>query len=32
MIYPGEGHTLRDPVNADDALRRTLVWFDQYLQ
>jgi Dipeptidyl aminopeptidases/acylaminoacyl-peptidases len=32
MIYPGEGHTLRDPANADDALRRTLAWFEQYLQ
>jgi dipeptidyl aminopeptidase/acylaminoacyl peptidase len=32
MIYPGEGHGLRDPKNAQDALDRTLAWFDKYLQ
>jgi dipeptidyl aminopeptidase/acylaminoacyl peptidase len=31
MIYPGEGHSLRDPADAADALRRTLAWFDRYL-
>jgi len=31
MIYPGEGHGLRDPKNAQDALERTLAWFDKYL-
>ncbi len=31
MIYPGEGHGLRDPKNARDALERTLAWFDKYL-
>jgi dipeptidyl aminopeptidase/acylaminoacyl peptidase len=31
MIYPGEGHGLRDPKNAQDAMERTLLWFDQYL-
>jgi dipeptidyl aminopeptidase/acylaminoacyl peptidase len=31
MIYPGEGHGLRDPLNAQDALERTLAWFDDYL-
>jgi len=32
MIYPGEGHGLRDPKNAQDALDRTLAWFGKYLQ
>jgi dipeptidyl aminopeptidase/acylaminoacyl peptidase len=32
MIYPGEGHGLRDPANAEDALQRTLAWFDRYLR
>ncbi len=32
MIYPGEGHRLRDPRNAKDALERTLAWFDTYLK
>ncbi len=32
MIYPGEGHGLRDPAHSADALRRTLAWFDQYLK
>jgi dipeptidyl aminopeptidase/acylaminoacyl peptidase len=32
MIYPGEGHGLRDPAHSADALRRTLEWFDKYLK
>jgi dipeptidyl aminopeptidase/acylaminoacyl peptidase len=32
MIYPGEGHGLRDPAHSSDALRRTLDWFDKYLK
>jgi dipeptidyl aminopeptidase/acylaminoacyl peptidase len=32
MIYPGEGHGLRDPEHAKDALERTLAWFDRYLK
>ena len=32
MIYPGEGHGLREPKNARDALERTLTWFDKYLK
>ena len=32
MIYPGEGHGLRDPEHAADATRRTLAWFDRYLK
>jgi dipeptidyl aminopeptidase/acylaminoacyl peptidase len=31
MIYPGEGHGLRDPAHVADALARTLAWFDRYL-
>jgi len=32
MIYPGEGHGLREPAHAQDALQRTLSWFDRYLR
>jgi len=32
MIYPGEGHGLRDPANLADAMQRTLDWFDKYLK
>lgn len=32
MIYPGEGHGLRNPDHIADALARTLRWFDQYLK
>jgi dipeptidyl aminopeptidase/acylaminoacyl peptidase len=32
MIYPGEGHGLRDPAHAEDAMQRTLAWFDRYLR
>ena len=32
MIYPGEGHGLRDPQHIADAQARTLAWFDQYLK
>ena len=32
MIYPGEGHGLRDPAHAADAMQRTLDWFDRYLK
>jgi len=32
MIYPGEGHGLRDPEHIADARKRTLAWFDQYLR
>jgi dipeptidyl aminopeptidase/acylaminoacyl peptidase len=31
-IYPGEGHRLRDPEHAADAMRRTLEWFVRYLK
>jgi len=32
MIYPGEGHGLRDPAHTADAMRRTIEWFDRYLK
>jgi len=32
MIYPGEGHGLRDPEHLADAQQRTLAWFDKYLK
>ncbi len=32
MIYPGEGHGLRDPAHSADAMQRTLDWFDKYLR
>ena len=32
MIYPGEGHGLRDPEHTADAARRTVEWFDRYLK
>lgn len=32
MIYPGEGHGLRDPEHLADAMERTLNWFDKYLR
>jgi dipeptidyl aminopeptidase/acylaminoacyl peptidase len=32
MIYPGEGHSLRDPAHSEDAMQRTLAWFEKYLK
>jgi len=32
MIYPGEGHGLRDPEHVADASQRTLAWFDRFLK
>ena len=32
MIYPGEGHALRNPVNTEDSVQRSLAWFDKYLR
>ncbi len=31
IIYAGEGHAFRDPVNLADREQRTLNWFDKYL-
>jgi dipeptidyl aminopeptidase/acylaminoacyl peptidase len=30
--YPREGHGLREPRHRQDALERTLAWFDKYLR
>jgi dipeptidyl aminopeptidase/acylaminoacyl peptidase len=32
MIYPGEGHGLRDPAHAEDAMQKTLRWLEKYVQ
>jgi dipeptidyl aminopeptidase/acylaminoacyl peptidase len=32
VIYPGEGHGLRDPDHVADATLRTLNWFERYLK
>jgi len=32
VVYPGEGHAFRTPDHRVDVLRRTLAWFNQYLQ
>jgi dipeptidyl aminopeptidase/acylaminoacyl peptidase len=31
VIYPGEGHGIRDPEHKADLKRRILGWFDKYL-
>jgi dipeptidyl aminopeptidase/acylaminoacyl peptidase len=31
VIYPGEGHGLRQPQHVQDLNRRIIAWFDQYL-
>ncbi|MBW8812296.1 MAG: S9 family peptidase [Caulobacterales bacterium] len=31
VIYPGEGHRLRNPADQQDVEARTLAWFDKYL-
>jgi dienelactone hydrolase len=32
VIYPGEGHGLRDPAHIADVEARSLAWFDRYLR
>jgi dienelactone hydrolase len=32
VIYPQEGHGLRDPAHLEDAQKRVLDWFNHYLQ
>jgi acetyl esterase/lipase len=32
VVYPGEGHRLRDPNHIADVERRTIAWFDEYLK
>lgn len=31
VIYPGQGHGMRNPQAWDDAVQRTIHWFDHYL-
>ena len=31
VIYPDEGHGIRDPKNALDVRKRTIAWFDHYI-
>jgi len=31
VIYPGEGHAIRDPANLADRIKRTLDWYDHYM-
>jgi dipeptidyl aminopeptidase/acylaminoacyl peptidase len=31
VVYPGEGHSFHEPKNRVDVLRRTVAWFDKYL-
>ena len=32
VVYPGEGHSFRDPKNRLDVVKRTAAWFDQHLR
>ena len=32
VIYPGEGHAIRDPDHLADIDARTVSWFDHYLR
>jgi dipeptidyl aminopeptidase/acylaminoacyl peptidase len=32
VVYPGEGHGLRDPAHVSDAQVRTVAWFDHSLK
>jgi dipeptidyl aminopeptidase/acylaminoacyl peptidase len=32
VIYPDEGHGIRDPEHTADLRRRTIAWFDRYLK
>jgi len=32
VIYPGEGHRLRDPAHAADMGKRVITWFDKYVK
>jgi dipeptidyl aminopeptidase/acylaminoacyl peptidase len=29
VIYPGEGHGIRQPRHREDVLRRALAWFER---
>lgn len=30
VIYPGEGHGIKDPKHREDVLKRTLAWFEMH--
>jgi dipeptidyl aminopeptidase/acylaminoacyl peptidase len=30
VVYPGEGHGIRQPRHREDVLRRTLAWFEEH--
>jgi dipeptidyl aminopeptidase/acylaminoacyl peptidase len=32
VIYPGEGHAIRDPAHLADREKRIIEWFDRYLK
>jgi dipeptidyl aminopeptidase/acylaminoacyl peptidase len=32
VIYPNEGHAMRDPEHLADLDARTVSWFDRYLK
>jgi len=32
IVYPGEGHSFRQPDHRRDVLERTVAWFEKYLQ
>jgi dipeptidyl aminopeptidase/acylaminoacyl peptidase len=32
VIYPGEGHRVRDPAHSADLRKRTVAWFDTYVK
>jgi dipeptidyl aminopeptidase/acylaminoacyl peptidase len=32
VIYPDEGHGLRDPAHRTDSVERTIAWFDKYVK
>jgi dipeptidyl aminopeptidase/acylaminoacyl peptidase len=32
VIYPGEGHAMRDPRDQEDFETRALGWFKKYLK
>ena len=31
VVYPGEGHSFQDEEHRIDVVRRSVIWFDQYL-
>ena len=30
VVYPNEGHAIRQPRHREDVLRRTLAWFEKH--